>query len=273
MNRTQNNRVSKFCFAGVTLFTISTALTIYAQKQEKDAAPVRKELDEFREKSSKTATPERLRVYEQGIEEVRKSGVVEKALKVGDHAPDFELPDATGKKVKLATLLTHGPVVVTWYRGGWCPYCNISLRGFHKSLPEIRATGASLVAISPEMPDNSLNTKEKNHLEFEGLSDQGSKVARAYGVSYKIPKVISEQFKGRLDLTKYNGDDSGELPLGATYVIDSDGIIRYAFVDADYRKRAEPSDIVAVLRGLDKKPPGADSTASSPREKGQTKEQ
>ncbi len=143
---------------------------------------------------------------------------------------------------------------MTWYRGGWCPYCNIALRGFHKSLPGIKAAGASLVAISPESPDNSMTTVEKNHLEFAVLSDKGSKVARAYGVSYKIPKVLADQFKGRLDLGKYNGDDSGELPLGVTYVVDQEGMIRYAFIDADYRKRAEPSDVLAVLRGLGKKP-------------------
>jgi peroxiredoxin len=234
----------------------TTAATLLAGEPARGPgeAPVRKELEQFREKSSKDAPPERVRAFEQGIEDVRKSGVLERALKVGDKAPDFELPDATGKKVKLSEFLARGPVVVTWYRGGWCPYCNIALRGFHKSLPEIRSAGASLVAISPETPDNSLSTAEKNHLDFEVLSDRESKVARAYGVSYKIPKVIAEQFKGRLDLAKYNGDDSGELPLGVTYVIDREGVIRYAFVDADYRKRAEPSDVIAALRNLDKKP-------------------
>jgi peroxiredoxin len=237
---------------GASLFALTTTAAILAQEQAKGPgdAPVRKELEEFREKSSKTAPPDRLRIYEQGIEEVRTSGVVDKALKVGDRAPDFELPDARGKKVKLSELRARGPVVVTWYRGGWCPYCNIALRGFQKRLPEIRAEGASLVAISPEMPDNSLSTAEKGHLEFEVLSDSGNKVADAYGVAYKVPRVIAEQSKARL--AKHNGDDSGTLPLGVTYVIDHEGIIRYAFVDADYRKRAEPSDVLAALRGLKK---------------------
>ena len=216
---------------------------------------MRKELEEFRERASKNSPPDRLRAFEQGIEEVRKSGLADKAMKVGDRAPDFELPNAAGKKVKLSELTAQGPVVVTWYRGGWCPYCNIALRGFHKSLPEIRPTGATLVAISPETPDNTLSTAEKNHLDFEVLSDRGNKVAHAFGVAYKIPAVIATQFKGRLDLAKHNGDDSAELPLGATYVIDRDRTIRYAFVNADYRKRAEPSEVLGVLRGLDKKQP------------------
>ena len=162
--------------------------------------------------------------------------------------------NAAGKEVKLAELTARGPVVLTWYRGGWCPYCNIALRGFHKSLPEIRAAGATLVALSPETPDNTLSTTEKNHLDFEVLSDRGNKVAHAYGVAYKVPKVVVEQSKGRLDLAKHNGDNSGELPLGAAYIVDRGGVIRYAFIDADYRKRAEPSTVVAVLRGTGQEP-------------------
>jgi peroxiredoxin len=257
MNRSLARRVSTILLIlGASFVALTAAATISAQgpAQEPESAPVRKELDEFRENALKKTSPERLRAYEQGIDEVRKSGVTEKALKVGDKAPDFELPNAAGKKIKLSDLTARGPVVITWYRGGWCPYCNIALRGFHKVLPEIRAAGASLVALSPETPDNTLSTAEKNHLEFEVLSDRGHKAAHAYGVAYKIPKVIAEQFKGRLDLAKHNGDDGGELPLGATYVVDRAGVIRYAFVDADYRKRAEPATVLAVLRGLEKNP-------------------
>ena len=250
-------RESALLFAvGTSLINLVAAASIYADEPSKprDDAPVRKELDEFREKQSKTAPAERLRIYEQGIEEVRKGGVVEKALKVGDRAPDFELMNASGKAVKLSSLIERGPVVITWYRGGWCPYCNIALRGFHKVLPEIRAAGGTLIAISPETPDNTMTTAEKNHLDFEVLSDRGNKVAHTYGVAYKIPKIITEQFKGRLDLAKYNGDEGDELPLGATYVIDREGVIRYAFVDSDYRKRAEPAAVVAVLGRLPKTP-------------------
>jgi peroxiredoxin len=255
MNRRTARSISRIVLTlGAPVLALAAAATIGAQEPAKGSgdAPVRKELEAFREKSSKSAPPERIRAYEQGIEDVRKSGVLDKALKVGDRAPEFALPDAAGKTIRLSELIARGPVVVTWYRGGWCPYCNIALRGFHQSLPEIRAAGASLVAISPETPDNSLSTAEKNHLDFDVLSDRGNKAAHAYGVAYKIPAVIAGQMKGRL--AKQNGDDSGELPLGATYVIDRDGIIRYAFVDADYRKRAEPSDVIAALRGLGEKP-------------------
>ncbi len=257
MNRNTARRAVMFQVTiCASLVGLTSPATVRAQApaKEADGAPVRKELEEFRQKASKNSPPDRLRAYEQGISEVRESGVTDKALKVGDRAPEFELPNAVGKTVKLSELTARGPVVVTWYRGGWCPYCNIALRGFNKSLPELRAAGATLVAVSPETPDNCLSTAEKNHLDFEVLSDRGNKVAHAYGVAYKIPKVIAGQFKGRLDLAKHNGDDSSTLPLGATYVVDREGIIRYAFVDADYRKRAEPSTVLAAVRGLAKKP-------------------
>jgi peroxiredoxin len=220
--------------------------------QEPKDEPVKKELEAFQKDQAAKAPAERLKVYEEGIEQVKKSGILEKALKVGDKAPDFELPDASGKTVKLSALLEHGPVVVTWYRGAWCPYCNIALRGYQKVLPEIKAEGASLVAISPQTPDNSAATVEKDALGFEVLSDKSNKAARSFGVAYKVPSVVIEQLKGRLDLSKYNGDTTNELPLGATYVIDRQGVIRYAFVDGDYRKRAEPSAVVAALKALKK---------------------
>ena len=169
---------------------------------------------------------------------------------MGDKAPDFELPDGSGNKVKLSKMLETGPVVVTWYRGGWCPYCNIALMGFQDVLLEIKAQGASLVAISPETPDNTMKTSETDKLGFEVVSDKANKVAHAYGVAYKLPPAIAGMMKDRL--AKQNGDDSNELPLGATYVIDREGVIRYAFVDHDYRKRAEPSAVVAALKALKK---------------------
>jgi peroxiredoxin len=232
----------------VAVMAFSTA-SLSAQEPAKDE-PVKRELEAFQKDINTKAPAERLKAYEKGIEAVKKSGVLEKALKVGDKSPDFELTNALGKTVKLSSLLQTGPVVVTWYRGAWCPYCNIALKGFQKVLPEIKAEGASLVAISPQTPDNSLSTVEKDGLGFEVLSDKGNKTAHAFGVAYEVPEVVADQMKGRLDLSKYNGDSSNELPLGATYVIDKDGVIRYAFVDADYRKRAEPSAVVSALKGL-----------------------
>ena len=233
----------------ITLGLAILAAPAVVSAQEADG-PVKKKIDQFQNDVVKKFPADRLKAYEEGVAQVKGLGTVEKALKVGDKAPDFELPDGSGNKVKLSKMLETGPVVVTWYRGGWCPYCNIALMGFQEALPEIKAQGASLVAISPETPDNTMKTSEMDKLGFEVLSDKANKVAHAYGVAYKMPPAISGMMKDRL--AKQNGDDSNELPLGATYVIDRSGVIRYAFVDHDYRKRAEPSAVVAALKALKK---------------------
>ncbi len=217
---------------------------------EHAAATLKPQLDAMRENFATKAPADFIALYDKGIRDVAAGGVTETALKVGAKAPEFTLPDANGESVALTTLIAKGPVVVTWYRGAWCPYCNIQLREYQKAMPELTALGANLVAISPQTPDNSLTTQQKNELSFNVLSDKSNAVAKQYGIAYTLPPEIAASFKGKLDLAKFNGDESNELPLSATYVIGTDGVIRYAFVDADYRNRAEPADIIAALRAL-----------------------
>jgi peroxiredoxin len=255
-----NHRVSSFATGIVpsitaSLLVLGAAASFAAQEPAPDG-PMRKELKEFVAKSSKSTPPEIQRVWEEGIEEVRKSGVADTALKAGDKAPDFELPDTLGKTFKLSDLTAKGPVVVTWYRGGWCPYCNIALRGFHRALPEIQAAGGTLAAISPEVPETAMHTVQKNQLGFPILSDHGNTVARWFGVAYRVPGAVLETLKksGR-DLARLNGSESGTLPLAVTYVIDTDRVIRYAYVESNYRQRAEPADVIAALKQL--KRPGS----------------
>lgn len=191
-----------------------------------------------------------VQVFVDGIKEVQGTGIVEAALSAGAEAFDGELPDANGNTVKLSDLWAKGPVVVVWYRGGWCPYCNLQLQAMQEALPAIKAKGGTLVAITPETPDNSLSTVEKNELEFVVLSDVGNELAKKYGVVFELPEKVSPIYKKMIDLAKYNGNDSDELPLAATYVINQTGKITYAFLDANYTKRAEPADIVAALEAL-----------------------
>jgi peroxiredoxin/YHS domain-containing protein len=221
-----------------------------AGKNAANAAGLQSRLDAARGKMEANAPQQAKDVFNSGIKNTAESGVLDRAMKVGAVAPDFVLPDATGKSVQLSTLLKDGPVVMTWYRGGWCPYCNIQLAAYQEAMPDLKAAGATLVALSPQLPDSSLSTAEKDKLEFPVLSDVGNKVARQYGIVYTMAPEVREALKGRLDLAKYNGDETWELPLAATYVIAKDGKVAYAFVDADYRKRAEPAEIVAALKQL-----------------------
>ncbi|MEO1009414.1 MAG: peroxiredoxin-like family protein [Planctomycetota bacterium] len=189
-------------------------------------------------------------LYADGIQAVVDSGVVGQAKSVGDEAPGFSLANQSGEDVTLAGLLGEGPVVLLWYRGGWCPYCNLTLKAYQDRLDEINELGATLVAITPEVPDQSLSTAEKNELGFQVLSDPGNAVARAYGVVFELTEGVHANYEQAFGLHAHNGDESGELPLAATYVIDRDGAIRWAFLDADYRNRAEPQDVVDALGSL-----------------------
>ncbi|MDO4726792.1 MAG: peroxiredoxin-like family protein [Porphyromonadaceae bacterium] len=173
-----------------------------------------------------------------------------KALKVGDKAKDFTLKNAQGNPVRLYTLLKKGNVVLTWYRGGWCPYCNLALKQLQDALPEIKAQDAHLVALTPELPDSSLSTKEKHQLQFEILTDLNNDVARTYGLVFKLDETTATRYEQGFQLSAYNGNHSAELPMPATYVIDKKGIIRYAFVEADYKHRADPNVIVAELKKI-----------------------
>jgi len=212
-------------------------------------ATLGEQLDARKERFLEMAPPDRVAATTAAIEEIAASGILERAIKKGDKAPDFTLPNAIGESVSLYEELEKGPVILTWYRGSWCPYCNLQLHDYQNSLDAIAAASAQLMAVSPELPDSALTWKEKEELEFAVLSELGNKTAHDYGVVYRIPDAIAAGYVagGRNDLTQYNGDDSLELPLAVTYVIDSDGTVVYSFVDADYRKRAETSDVVAAV--------------------------
>lgn len=176
----------------------------------------------------------------------------EPGLKVGDRAPDFALPNARGETIKLSNLLKRGPVILVFYRGAWCPYCNLQLRQLKASLPHFQRHGAQLVAVTPQVPDKSLEQVQKDDYPFEILSDLDSTVMRDYKLYFEVSPELSDVYKRNfeLDLAAYNGEGRYVLPVPGTYVIDTRGIIRAAFADADYRKRMEPADILRVIETM-----------------------
>jgi len=201
----------------------------------------------------KQSAPEDVQeIIGKGISTLAESDLIANAVKTGDKAPDFVLSNQLGEKISLSNLLQNGPVVLTWYRGGWCPFCNMQLQYMQLSLPAFQELGASLIALTPEKPDGSLSVKEKNELEFEVLSDSNNQVAKSYGIVFKLEDEVSELYKNKfgLDLEAYNDSNSDELPVPATYVIDKTGLVKYAYLNADYTKRAEPQDIIEVLKTL-----------------------
>ncbi|OII66265.1 alkyl hydroperoxide reductase [Streptomyces sp. CC53] len=192
-----------------------------------------------------------LEVIDRATADLAASGRAERALAVGARAPRFALPSATGRTVALDDLLAGGPVVLTFYRGTWCPFCVIALRALRRRLTEITARGARLVAVSPQVPDESLSLVEKHALDFDVLSDVGSAVARQYGLDFRVPDALAKVYEGfRFEMDRVNGGHGRTLPLTATYVIDQGSTIRWAFVDADYTRRAEPADVLTALDAL-----------------------
>jgi peroxiredoxin len=179
------------------------------------------------------------------------SGQLSKALKAGDRFPAFELPGANGLAVSSTSLLAQGALVVSFYRGSWCPYCNLELAALQAQLGSIHAEDAQLVAISPQTPDQSLSTAEKNALQFPVLSDGGNALARQLGIVFTVPENLRPIYQAfGIDLQAHNGDTSFELPVPATYVVGSDGIIIRAWINADYRERAEPADVLNALQNI-----------------------
>lgn len=199
-------------------------------------------------------SPEVQQTVGEVFQRLLNSNITDHAKKVGDSAPDFRLPSVKGGEISLKELLERGPVVVSFYRGGWCPFCNLEFKALHDKLPDMQALGASLVGISPETLTVSQQTVKDHELEFEVLSDEGNRVARDYGLVMVVDEAIRPYYaQWGIDIPAANGDETFELPLPATYVIDQDGVIRAAFVDKDYTRRMEPSDIVTALKALQTK--------------------
>jgi len=202
----------------------------------------------FNEGLASRAPAELIRTIVAEIERLVRAGAGASALAVGAMAPELSLPDARGGDVSLARLTAEGPVVIVFYRGAWCPYCDLQLRAYQEVLPQIRALGAQMIAISPQTPDESLSTAEKKALAFPVLSDAGNAVARRFGLVFRVPPGLDAVHRSLgIDLARSNGDSSSELPVPAVFVIGPDGRVAFRHVDADYRSRLEPATLLRQL--------------------------
>ncbi|WP_165739736.1 peroxiredoxin-like family protein [Pseudoalteromonas sp. Z1A6] len=181
-------------------------------------------------------------------EELIAQHIKDNALQIGQKVENFSLANHKGENIELADLLKKGPVIISFYRGGWCPYCNLELKALNDYLPQFKTQSAQLVAISPQLPDETLSTAQKNDLEFDVLSDVSNKVAEQFGLLFTLDERIQALYtQFGIDFEHYYGDKSFKLPLPATYVINQDGVITYAFLSEDYTLRAEPIDVMAAL--------------------------
>jgi len=191
---------------------------------------------------------ERLAVVDLAAEELIHSGLANRALKAGDRAPSFELPDGDGMLWRSEDLLRNGSLAIVFFRGRWCAYCNAQLCALQEIHSKIAEAGASLVAVSPQTQKHSYMTRDMHKLRFPVLSDQVNQVARKFGLVYRLSPEMQAMYESIMTkLPGYNGDQSWELPLAATYVVQPDGKIFWSRVDADWRHRPEPEEILKVL--------------------------
>ena len=197
------------------------------------------------------APPEAVAAFHKATAELIASGQADRALKAGDRAPAFTLPDAEGVAVGSTDLLARGSLVVTFYRGVWCPYCNLDLQALEAAANEIRGWGASLLAISPQTPANSRRSQRENQLSFPILSDHAGVTANAFGLRFRLPDYLIAVYKQfGIDLAVHNGEPSWTLPMPSRYIVGPDGVIAYAEVNPDYTRRPDPEQLLPALRRL-----------------------
>ncbi|SHK85558.1 Peroxiredoxin [Reichenbachiella agariperforans] len=211
-----------------------------------------KEQTEAKIAAGRQANPDFMKGVDDIIRKAKAFQQGDDAIQVGQKAPAFELPNAEGKLGSLDTLLAKGPLVLTFYRGSWCPYCNLQLSALQARLDEIHALGATLVAISPQVPDGSMSKNEITEMDFTVLSDQDAKTASQYGIAWEVPAFLKEHMRvdRDLDLETINNGNSSILPIPATFIIGQDGIVLWNYVNVDYRTRSEPEEIIDVLKNM-----------------------
>lgn len=209
---------------------------------------LKNEIDAYNAEKKTKVSGDVLAIMAQSTEELMESGIENQALGYGDFLPDFALPDQSGKLRRLSDYLKDSPIVLNIYRGGWCPYCNLEMKALRDVLPDIEAKGARLVGLSPETVDKAMSTAERHEIDIDILSDAGNKIVEQMGLVFTLPQALRSIYeKIGIDIQDFNGDESFKLPVPATYIVGQDRSILYAFVNADYTKRLEPSEIVLKL--------------------------
>jgi len=214
-----------------------------------DARPLREIFAERKELIGKYVPAETQAIHTRAVAELKAQHLSANILPVGAKAPAFELPDHNGKMVSSADLLAKGRPVVCFIRGRWCPFCVGQMEAMNLVLPQIEQAGATLVAISPQTVKQSFFMHDQHKLRFPLLSDPGNKVARQFGLTYRVPSLQEAVYRRAfVNLPFTNGDESWELPIPATYIVDRDRTVLYASANEDYTERPEPSDIIRVLQ-------------------------
>ena len=215
-----------------------------------DTRSLREQFAERKELIAKYVPEEIQAIHSRVIAELQQQRIAESALAAGAKAPAFELTDHNGKLVSSTELLNKGRVIICFFRGRWCPFCVGQLEAMNLVMPEIQAAGSSLIAISPQTVQQSFFMADQHKLRFSLLSDVGNEVARKFGLVYRVPEFQQAVYRRAfINLPLANGDESWELPIPATYIIERDGTVLYASSNPDYTERPEPGEILSAVKG------------------------
>jgi peroxiredoxin len=206
------------------------------------------QIENFNTELAKQLPPEVLEAFGKSIEDLKTKNIEENSIKVGDSFPAFSIPNAKNEIVNSSEILKNGKMIIAFYRGAWCPYCNLELAALQNVLPEIESKKATLVAISPQSPDNSLTTVEKNSLTFEVLTDDNNVLASKIGISFKLQDFIVPVYEAvGIDVPKHNGNNDNTLPVPAVYVIGQNGIVESKYIDSNYMNRVNIEQLLTEL--------------------------
>jgi len=214
-----------------------------------DTRPLREILAERKELIAKYVPPETQAIHARAVAELKERRLAANILAVGAKAPEFQLSDHDGKPVSSSDLLAKGRLVLCFIRGRWCPFCVGQMEAMNLAVPEIAQVGASLIAISPQTVKQSFFMHDQHKLRFPLLADAGNQVARKFALTYRVPELQEAVYRRAfVNLPFANGDESWELPIPATYILDRDGSVLYASANEDYTERPEPGEIIAALQ-------------------------
>jgi peroxiredoxin len=238
-----------FKFVVASLVVLSS-LSIFAAPSGEGGPALGDNLNQQRKTFSQKMPKDVVELHNQNIKDMKSAGLEKQALKIGDKVPDVEV-NFHGTVRKLSQIYAVTPVVLKFYRGGWCPYCMAELKHYDSLNDEFKKAGAQIIAFSPDTEQMSGKTQSTNHLDFDVLSDANHAIARKFGLVYKVDqKVVDSLKKSGIDLSVYQGTSTHELAIPGTFVIGKDGRIIFSYVDADYRVRAEPSEVLKVVKSV-----------------------
>lgn len=209
-------------------------------------AQLKKQKETFKQK----APQEIQKSMEEAHKELIKRDIAKNALKLSDYFPNFELRNHNNKNISLSSILETGDYhIISFYRGGWCPYCNLELKSLHDNISIFKELNTTLTAITPETPDNSLSTFNKNNLAFDILTDNNGTVAKSVGIAFTLPEVLKPIYKEfGIDISKHNGDEEYQLPVPATFILNNKGQIVYEYIELDYTQRLDPEILINFLK-------------------------